>query len=88
MAAAMLWQPGPNLSIFFSLKDTNLGAHFLLLTLFGNINFKITLLLKWCLIFDSSPLHQFSKFNNFLFRQFCIPLLKTRQPVLPYYVQF
>ena len=23
-------------------------------------------LLKWCPIFDSSPVHQFSKFNNFL----------------------
>ena len=27
---------------------------------------KINLLLKWCPIFDSSPLHQFSKFRNFL----------------------
>ena len=26
----------------------------------------VCLLLKWCPIFDSSPLHQFSKFNNFL----------------------
>ena len=31
--------------------------------------------LKWCPIFDSSPLHQFSKFNN---------LLDIWQPVLPY----
>jgi hypothetical protein len=29
-----------NLSQFFSLKNTNLGAHFLLLTFFENINFK------------------------------------------------
>ena len=35
---------------FFSLNNVNLGAHFL----------------KWCLIFDTSLLHQFSKFNNFL----------------------
>ena len=28
-----------NLSDFFSLKNTNLGAHFLLLTFFDNINF-------------------------------------------------
>ena len=28
-----------NLSHFFSLKNTNLGAHFLLLTFFDNINF-------------------------------------------------
>ena len=34
-------------------------------TFVDNINFWITLLLKWCPIFDSSPLHQFSKFNNF-----------------------
>ena len=37
-----------------------------MLTCFDNIIFLITLLLKWCPIFDSSPLHQFSKFNNFL----------------------
>ena len=41
-------------------------AHFLFLTFFDNIIFEITLLLKWCPIFDSSPLHQFSKFRNFL----------------------
>ena len=39
-------------SIFFSLKNTNLGAHFLLLTLFENINFSTTLLLKLGQIFD------------------------------------
>ena len=33
-------------SIFFSLKNTNLGAHFLLLTFFDKINFEIFLLLK------------------------------------------
>ena len=48
---------------FFSLKNTNLGA--LLILLFDNINFWITLLLKCCSIFDSLPLHQFSKFNDF-----------------------
>ena len=51
---------------FFSLKNTNLGAHFLLLTSFDYINFQITLLLKLCPIFDSSPLIQNSKFNSFL----------------------
>ena len=35
-----------NLSQFFSLKNTHLGAHLLLLTFFDSINFKITLLLK------------------------------------------
>ena len=47
-------------------NHTNLGAHFLLSTFFDNINILITSLLKWCPIFDSSPLHQFSKFNIFL----------------------
>ena len=85
----------PNLSHFFSLKNTNLGAHFLLLTFFDKINFKITLLLKWCPIFDSSPLIQNSKFNNFLWvcwflcknlSNFVPPRLKTPQPVLPYWI--
>ena len=56
----------PNLSIFFSLKSINLGAHFsywhfLITSIFKSLNF-----LKWCPIFDTSPLTQFSKFNNFL----------------------
>ena len=29
----------PNISLFFSLKNVNLGAHFLLLTFFDSINF-------------------------------------------------
>ena len=57
------------------------------------LNFKSLYLLKWCPIFDSSPLLQFSKFNNFIWLQliysqnffkFCISPLKTPQPVLPY----
>ena len=51
---------------FFSLKNINLGAHFLLLTLFDNFKIERLLFLKWLLIFDTSPLTQFSKFNNFL----------------------
>ena len=43
--------------IFFSLKNTNLGVHFLITSLY---------FLKWCPIFDTSQLTQFSKFNNFL----------------------
>ena len=39
-------------SFFFSLKNTNLGAHFLLLALFDNINFSTTLSLKLDQIFD------------------------------------
>jgi len=38
-----------NLSQYFSLKNTNLGAHFLLLTLFDNINCETP-------NFDSSPI--------------------------------
>ena len=53
-------------SIFFSLKNINLGAHFLLLTFFDNFKIEQLLFLKWRLIFDTSPLTQFSKFNNFL----------------------
>ena len=84
----------PNLPQFFSLMNTNLGVHFLLLTFFDRINFWITLLLKWCPIFDKPPLIQNSKFDNFLWVcqmsilmqksfWFCIPRLKTPQPVLP-----
>ena len=51
----------PNLSLLFSLKNTNSGAHF-----FDEINFWITLLQKRCPIFDSSPLIQNSRFNDFL----------------------
>ena len=53
-------------SIFFSLKNINLGAHFLLLTFFDNIKIEWLLFLKCHLFFDTSPLNQFSKFNNFL----------------------
>ena len=39
-------------SIFFSLKNTNLEAHFFLLAFFDKINFLTTLLLKLSQIFD------------------------------------
>ena len=48
-------------SIFFSLKNINLGAHFLITSIFQLLYF-----LKWFPIFVTSPLTQFSKFNNFL----------------------
>ena len=51
-------------SIFFWLKNINL-AHFLLLTLITSI-LKSLYFLKWCPNFDTCPLTQFSKFNNFL----------------------
>ena len=38
----------------FSLKNTNLGAHFLLLKCFDKINLKKNVLLKWCPILNSS----------------------------------
>ena len=74
-------------SISFSMKNTIFCYwHFL--------KIPFTYFLKGCPIFESSLLHQFAKFNNFLwvlmliFRQkyiqFCTPHLKTRQPVLPY----
>ena len=47
----------PKLSPFFFIEEYQL---------FDKINFSITLLLKWCPIFDSSTLIQNSKFNNFL----------------------
>ena len=40
----------------FLLKNTNLGAHVMILTF---LQFWVILLLKWCPIFDSSQLHQF-----------------------------
>ena len=54
----------PNLSQFFLLKNINSGVHFLLLT-----SNHFMYLLKWCPIFDSSPLMQKSKFNNFLMQK-------------------
>jgi len=44
-----------NLSDFFSSKNTNLGAHFLITTIFKSLQF-----LKWCPIFDSLHLIQLS----------------------------
>ena len=52
--------------IFISLKNINSGAHFLLLTFLIASIFRSIYFLKWCPIFDTSPLTQFSNFNNFL----------------------
>ena len=68
-------------SIFFSLKNINLGAHFLLLTFFDNFKIERLLFLKWLLIFDTSPLTQFSKFNNFLW--VCWFLVKNLSNFVP-----
>ena len=51
-----LKNPGIFLIFFCSLKNTNLGAHFLVLLFFDNINYFIT---KMMPNFSSSPLHQF-----------------------------
>ena len=59
----------PNLSDFFSLKNTNLGTHILLLTFLTTLTFKSRFFLKWCPIFDRSPLLQFWKFHNFIWLQ-------------------
>ena len=40
--------------IFFQLKNKSLEAHFLLKMIFGNFNFKTTILLKSGLIFDKA----------------------------------
>ena len=40
--------------IFFTLKNKDLGAHFLLLTFFDDIIFKSLYFLKWCPIYDIS----------------------------------
>ena len=53
-------------SIFFSSKDIYLEAHFFYWHFFYNINSQITLFSKMMPIFYSSPWHQFSKFNHFL----------------------
>jgi hypothetical protein len=58
-------QPVSLLHDQFVLKNINSGAHFLLLTYFESINFRSLYFLKWCPICDTSPLTQFSKFNNF-----------------------
>ena len=72
----------PNLSqFFFSLKNTNLEAHFLLLAFFDKINFQITFcFLKWCLIFDSSPLHSVSAYRNsaYTFRPWTVSTAKIQ----------
>jgi hypothetical protein len=73
-----------NFLIFFFIKEYEFRSTF----------FELLYFLKWCPCFDSSPLIQFSKFNNFIWLQlifsqkpfqFCFPLLKTPQPVLPYW---
>ena len=47
------------IQIFFNFQNTNLGVHFLITSIFKSIHF-----LKFCPIFDTCPLTQFSKFNN------------------------
>ena len=51
----------PNLSQFFFIEEYQFRSTCFVIDIFW-----VALLLKWCPIFDSLPLHQFSKFNNFL----------------------
>ena len=46
---------------FFFIEEYEFRSTFLITSIFKSIYF-----LKWCPIFDSLPLLQFSKFNNFL----------------------
>ena len=57
---------------FFFFEEYQFRSSFFVIDIFRK---KITLLLKWCPIFDSSPLHQFSKFKNF--RWVCLFLGKN-----------
>ena len=67
---------------FFQLKNTSLRSHFLIFD---------TLLVKWCPFFDSLPLHQFSKFNNFLWicwflgKKFVLSAWKLNNPYISSY---
>ena len=56
------------LSIYFSLKNIFLAAHFGTYRRIRHLTtsiFKALYFSKWCPIFDDSPLHQFPKYNNF-----------------------
>ena len=56
----------PNLADFFFIEEYECRVTFLLLAFCITLIFKWFYFLIWCLIFDSSPLVQFSKFNHFL----------------------
>ena len=75
-----------NISDFFSWKKTNLGAHFLLLTFFDNINFQITLFPKMMSNFWHLPTNPILKIQYFPLSMlilvqksfsFCIPGLEN-----------
>ena len=83
--SALVWL---SKSIFY-VKNQRNPFHFLLLTFLSHFIIYIN-----CPIFDTSPLHQFLKFNNFLWvrwflgkniSNFVPPAWKTPQLVLPYY---
>ena len=58
-------------SFFFSLKNINLGAHFLLLSFFGNFNFWSTLFTKIMLIFWLIDLGRMLIWQKFFFMKKC-----------------
>ena len=80
----------PNFSHFFSSKNTNLGAHFLLLRFFENINFLIITEMVpyfWQLAFYPKLKIKWFPLGMLILLQksfkFCTPCLKTPHPVLP-----
>ena len=56
---------------FFSLKNINLGAHFLLLTFFENFNFQCTLFTKIMPIFRSLDLEGMLIYQENFFMEKC-----------------
>ena len=79
---------------FFCIEEYQFRSTFFVIDIFL-ITSIFKYFLKWYPIFDSWPLHQLSKFTNFLwvywflgifFSDF-VPPQQTRQPVLPYYTR-
>ena len=58
-----------NISDFFFIEDYEFRSTFFYWHFLKTSIFKSLYYLKWCPIFDSSPLFQFSKFNNFIWLQ-------------------
>ena len=57
--------------IFFSLKNKNLGAHFMLKLFFANFNFKTTFLLKSGLIFDKAAKLNKATWDTYILGGWC-----------------
>ena len=59
------FQSSESFSIFFSLKNINLGSHFLLLTSFDSVNFQITFFSKT--MPNLTPPHYTNSQNSIIF---------------------